>query len=369
MRFLVIQTRDIGDVLLSTALCDALKAAHPEASVDMLTMDHCAGVVQGNPNIDEVVVLEGKRRNEARYMAAFLRAVRRKRYDVILNVQGQLIGLLTCLASRRSRRIGFDRFPWRLAHTDSIRLRAYTETSGQGYTLDDRFALIELLGAADQPREYHIHLDDAEVARGRALLAAAGMDCARPIVALGINARDDYKRWPLASYAELATWLVEAFGAQLFVFFGPSEAEYSRSFKPLLSERVRASVFDNVTTRSIRELAMAFRHCALYVGNDTGPRHIAQAVDLPAFAIVSPSSDKWCWIPWGHPRFRAVDTGDALGLAREDWQRTRAPLTPGSAEDQDWFRKLDAGFVRAEVARMITELGLFRPSDVRSAAQ
>ena len=54
---------------------------------------------------------------------------------------------------------------------------------------------------------------------------------------------------------------------------------------------------------------------------------------------------------------------DAIMLLSTDLQ------PPGSAEDQDWFRKLDAGFVRAEVARMITELGLFRPSDVRSAAQ
>ena len=49
MKFLVIQTRDIGDVMLSTALCNTLKKNYSAATVDMLTMDFSTGVVEGNP--------------------------------------------------------------------------------------------------------------------------------------------------------------------------------------------------------------------------------------------------------------------------------------------------------------------------------
>ena len=58
MKFLVIQTRDIGDVMLSTALCNTLKKNYSAATVDMLTMDFSTGVVEGNPFIDEILVLE-----------------------------------------------------------------------------------------------------------------------------------------------------------------------------------------------------------------------------------------------------------------------------------------------------------------------
>ena len=108
MKSLVIQTRDIGDVLLTTALCNALKRAQPGGQVHMLTMDHCAGVVEGNPDIDRLHVLEGRRRNSPGYMLRFLRGLRRERYDLVLNVQGQVIGLLSCLASGAPRRVGFD---------------------------------------------------------------------------------------------------------------------------------------------------------------------------------------------------------------------------------------------------------------------
>jgi len=357
MRYLVIQTRDIGDVMLSTALCNSLRASHPDARVDMMTMDHSRGVADGNPNIDEVIVLVKARRNSLRYMFNFLRKVRRKKYDVIINVQGQLIGLMSCLCSLSSRRIGMDNFPWSLFHTDNVVFRSQPEASGEGDTIDDRFNLLAPLGIEIKSRSYHLWLDDAELQTGRDLLATAGVDLSRPVVALGVNSRDDYKQWPLAHFAELAQWLIEGYGAQVYVFFGPGEEDYTKSLRSLLPDEHQHSVFDDIRTRSIRELGTVFSHCALYLGNDTGPRHIAQALDLPAFAVVSPVSSKRGWVPWNNPRFRAVDTGDALGLTGEEWGRISYKLTPG-VDDGDWFAKLSPGFVQARLSEMIDELGL-----------
>lgn len=358
MRYLVIQTRDIGDVMLSTALCNALKASHPDAVVDMMTMDHCRGVADGNPNIDEVIVLVKARRNSVRYMFGFLRRVRAKKYDVIVNVQGQLIGLMSCLCSRSSRRIGMDTFPWSLAHTDNVVFRSQPEASGECDTIDDRFNLLVPLGIEVESRSYHLWLDDSELQVGRDLLLAAGVDLARPIVALGVNSRDDYKQWPLAHFAEISKWLIERFGTQIYVFFGPGEEAYSKQFRALLPEDQRGAVFDGIRTSSIRELATVFSHCTLYLGNDTGPRHIAQALDLPAFAVVSPVSSKRGWVPWNNPRFRAVDSGDALGMSVDEWGQISSKLTPG-VDDGEWFAKLTPDFVQTRIADMVDELGLF----------
>lgn len=358
MKFLVIQTRDIGDVMLSTALCDALKASHPEAQVDMLTMSHCAGVVEGNPHIDNIVILDNSLRNEISYMIPFLRKLRAAKYDVLINAQGQLIGLLSCLFSMGARRIGFKKWPWSLVHSDNIRFRHNITDSGYGQTIDDRFALLEPLGVNPKHRPYAIHLGEAELEIGRTLLKEAGLDLEKPIVALGINSRDDFKQWPLQHFADSAAWLNEKFGAQIYVPFGPGEEEYSKGLRSLLPEGQRSIVFDNVRTRSIRELAAVFSQCTLYLGNDTGPRHIAQALNVPALAVVSPASDKWAWIPWDNPRFRAVDSSDALALSREEWHRIRSGLTWG-VNDAEWFEKLSPAYVRGVLENMIEELGLF----------
>jgi heptosyltransferase-3 len=361
VKYLVIQTRDIGDVMLSTALCTALKASHPKARVDMLTMSHCAGIVEGNPDIDEIVILDNDKRNEIAYMWGFLRTLRAAKYDVLINVQGQLIGLFSCLFSMRARRIGFKKFPWSLVHSENVRLRHNIIDSGYGQTIDDRFALLEPLGLNPAKRAYTIHLSEAEQQAGRSLLREAGLDLNKPIVALGINSRDDYKQWPLQHFADNAAWLNEQYGAQIYVPYGPGEEEYSKGLRSLIPETQRAMVFDNVRTRNIRELAAVFSQCALYLGNDTGPRHIAQALDVPALAVVSPASDKWAWIPWDNPRFRAVDSSDALGISKGEWSTIRESLTWG-IDDAEWFEQLNPGYVRGVLGEMIAELGLFAPA-------
>jgi heptosyltransferase-2 len=358
MKFLVIQTRDIGDVMLSTALCNTLKKNNPNSVVDMLTMDHCTGVIEGNPFIDEIIILKKSQRKNVTYILKLLRSIRARKYHVILNVQGQITGLLTCLFTRSSRRIGFNKFPWSLGHTDNIVFRNYGEFSGYGYTIDDRFALLEPLSLKIEDRSYRIWLSNSELRKARDTLNAKKIDLNRPIVALGINSRDDYKQWPLGHFSEIAKWLIRQFNAQILVFFGPGEEHYSRRLKPLLPESEQRSVFDNLHTHSIRELATIFAHCQLYVGNDTGPRHIAQALDIPAFAIVSPASNKLAWIPWENPRFIAVDSGDALGLSRSEWESITAKLTPGT-DDAEWFSKLTPDYVRKQLTKMIRTLDLF----------
>lgn len=358
MKILVIQTHDIGDVMLSTALCNALKAAYAEAEIDMMAMEHCAGVVEGNPNIHEIIILHKSRRRNPRYLYCFLMSIRARQYDVIVNMQGQIMGLLSCLFSRSSRRIGENKFPWRYAHTDNVELPGDAEPSGEGNAIDVRFAMIASLLPEVKSRSYKIWLSEAELQAARARLRAAGVDPSRPIVALAVNSRDAYKQWPLPYFAEIASWLIKTYAVQLYVFFAPGEEAYSRQLKALLPQSMGDMVFDQIRTASIRELAATFPHCALYVGNDTGPRHIAQAVDLPAFAIVSPASNKWGWAPWDNPRYPAVDAGDALGLSKAEWLAIRCKLRAG-VDDGEWFVKLEPGFVRTRLAAMIDELGLF----------
>ncbi|MFT5218988.1 MAG: heptosyltransferase-3 [Planctomycetota bacterium] len=358
MKYLVIQTRDIGDVMLSTALCNTLKENYPAAEVDMLTMDYCAGVVRGNPNISEIIEIKKSERNKLGYILKTLCYIRAKKYDAIVNMQGQVVGLLCCLFSLSSRRIGLNKFPWRYAHSDQVPFPFPDQPSGDGHTMDLRFSLLAPLSVKVSSRDYRLWLSDSESAAAQENLTGSGLDLSRPIVALGINSRDDYKQWPIDYFARIASWLIEAFGVQILVFFGPGEESYSKQLKPLVDESIQAHVFDNLRTTSIRELAAVFSHCSLYVGNDTGPRHIAQALNVPAFAIVSPASNKWTWVPWHNPRFKAIDTGDALGLNESEWLAISSKLSKG-VDDAPWFARLSPEFAQAQLQAMINDLKLF----------
>lgn len=310
MKYLVVQTKQIGDVLISTALCNNLKQNDPNGEVHYLVMDYCAGMAEGNPNIDRLIVIEKARRNEWRYMKALLLGIRRERYDVVINSQGQMIGLLTCLISGARLRIGFDSFPWRLGHNRIVRFRHDTEHRGNSTLVDDRFSLLKPLGLAREDRNYYLWLSEEEKRQGRETLLAAGVDLSRPLIAMGVNSLGHYKRWPIDCFAEVARWLIEEHDAQILVYCGPGEEEYNRGLKPLLPPEVQASVFDQIKTRSVRELVGLFAHCQLFVGNDTGPRHMAQALGIPLLTIVAPQGHSAIANPANHAIFKSIDVSN-----------------------------------------------------------
>jgi len=357
MKFLVVQTKDIGDVLFSTAICNTLKLNFPEGQVDYLVMDYCRGMAEGNPNIDSVITVASNRQGNWFHVLGVMRRLRSRRYDVVINIQGQIMGLLTCLLTGVPRRIGFDRFGWSVALTDKIRFREATENRGNGWIIDDRFALLRPLRLEQEDRSYHLWLTDEERARGKATLAAAGIDPERPLIAFGVNARGAYKIWPAKYYASLMDALIKRHRAQVLLYWGPGEREYNSSVRELVSAENRRSVFTDIDTGNIRELMTLFAHCDLFVGGDTGPRHMAQALDVPTFGIAAPAGDKHIWNPWNNPRFRAVDLQDALGMNDKEYEALRSTIVLGK-NDMEWFRKVEPEFVLGELEKMIAEEGI-----------
>ncbi|MFS1162659.1 glycosyltransferase family 9 protein, partial [Aeromonas salmonicida] len=123
---------------------------------------------------------------------------------------------------------------------------------------------------------------------------------------------------PIDCFAQVAQWLIEQHNAQILIYCGPGEEEYNRSLKPLLSTELQASVFDHIKTRSVRELVGLFAHCQLFVGNDTGPRHMAQALDIPLLTIVSPLGHSAIANPVSHSRYQFIDTSHS-----DPWHEVR----------------------------------------------
>lgn len=313
MKYLVIQTKQIGDVLISTALCNNLKQNDPTGTVHYLVMDYCVGMAQNNPNIDKIIIIEKSLRKDWSYMKTLLLRLRKEHYDVVINSQGQMIGLLSCLFSGAKMRIGFNSFPWRLGHTHIIKFRHDTEFKGNSTLVDDRFALLKPLQLTHEDRNYYLWLTDEEKQQGLNTLTQAGVDKSRPLIAMGVNSLGHYKRWPIDCFANVAQWLIEQYQAQILIYCGPGEEEYNRSLKPLLPLALQTHVFDHINTRSVRELTGLLAHCQLFVGNDTGPRHMAQALDIPLLTIIAPCAQKIIANPVDHPRFQAIDIFDAIG--------------------------------------------------------
>jgi ADP-heptose:LPS heptosyltransferase len=120
---------------------------------------------------------------------------------------------------------------------------------------------------------------------------------ARPIVCVHTGAGAANKQWPAASFAGLIDLLVGLEGVNALIIGGPDEADFAAT----VMQHVRRPehVFSLVGRTSLRELPVVLRACQLYVGNDSGPKHMAAALGVPTIGIHSGSVDAGEWGPMG----------------------------------------------------------------------
>ena len=107
-KILVIKLRAIGDVLLSSVVLKNFREAFPGRQIDFLTEKPCREVVEGNPYLDDVLVFDGHRDSAL----ALILMVRRRKYDLVLDLFGNPRSAILTYLSGAKYRVGY-RFGWR----------------------------------------------------------------------------------------------------------------------------------------------------------------------------------------------------------------------------------------------------------------
>src|SRR5690349_2324895 len=111
MKILIIQTAFIGDVILATALVESLRKRFPEARIDFLLRKGNESLLTGHPHLKEVLIWD-KKKNKYRHLLQTLLAIRRAKYDLVVNCQRfGASGFLTAFSGARET-TGFRKNPF-----------------------------------------------------------------------------------------------------------------------------------------------------------------------------------------------------------------------------------------------------------------
>ena len=285
-RALVVRTDDrVGNALLTLPLVRALQEALPAAQVDLLLAGNRAFVAEGLPKLSIVRFHKQDFFLHPYRFAKFLRELRDRRYDLVLDAAhwhsfSSTSALLSRWAARRWV-IGHRRGP------ESI----YSETVGippPGIAeVAAKVSLAAPFGGTLQPPAM-------ETALGRRASPVEGR-----FAALNPGARKSDHRWPAARFGDLAQRLQERFGVPSVVFWGPGEESIAHEVVEASRGAARLA-----PPTDLDELAAAMRASALVVTNDTGPMHLAVACRAPVLALFLDEAG----LRWAHPgpRFAAV---------------------------------------------------------------
>lgn len=169
------------------------------------------------------------------------------------------------------------------------------------------------------------------------VLGDLNLDPARPLVILHPGATKNYKQWPVGYFAQLAQWLAGRGNQVLVTGAGARDGDTIRQLTELAGQHM-VSLHNRL---SIAELIAACRRAALFIGNDTGPTHLAAATGTPTIAIFGPTDEKR-WGPMG---------------ANVQILRSKIPCAPGCSRraclaDYRCMRTLDCDTVKGAVAQM-----------------
>lgn len=318
-RILIIRLSALGDVIRALPLLPPLRARFPEARLGWLAEPAQKPVVEAQPLVDEVLVFP--RGDLARSLKSghLLRAgsqlyntvatIRRWRPQVVLDAQGTYKSALLMRLSGAPLRIGFARAAAR-EYVPGAATHHVAPVPARQSRVEKALSLLGPLAA-----------DPALAAA--ALPVQAGADALaasiwagkpghhRILMSPGASKRQDYKRWPPRLFAAAAR-ILSAGGATVQIAWGPGEEELAREVADGAGDGVHL-----LPATSLPQLAELLRAADLFIGNDSGPMHLAWLVGTPVVALYG-ATDPVINAPWGKGhRQIAVTTAQRLAGGRD----------------------------------------------------
>ncbi len=299
-KILIIKPSAMGDVVQALPLLRTLRRAFPHAHIAWVVNRSCADVLSGHPHLDEVVPFDRRAWSGVRNLLSasaglteLVRGLRRRKFDLALDLQGLFRSGLITLLSGASMRMGFA--DAREFATIGYNRTVHTPTRDMHAV--DRYMLFarELGLPADGEPEFVLPMCRAEADWAEEFVA--GLRAERgPLVLVNPSARWATKRWPATRFAELIDSLVRVEGA-VVVLTGSDQD------RPVV-ERVRRMSAENsidlVGKTSLKQLVALLRRSDMLVCNDSGPMHLAAALGTPVLAFFGPTSPVRTG-PYGEP--------------------------------------------------------------------
>lgn len=281
-KILLIKIRGIGDVVLSTIVLRNLHSAFPNAVMDYLTQPPSKPVLKHLPLVHDVLIYHRNTMNQAR----LLFAIRKRKYDLVIDLFNNPGTALITWMSGATHRVGLP-----------LRGRTYAynipvERDLNLHSAEHNLHLLRAIGVEIVSKQLEFEIPESDLTAAQKLLqqnVAGG----RLLIGLGLGGGWESKRCPPEKFASIADAVIEHFGTEVIVVWGPQDKSDAERIHSLMQHR---STMLPPTT--LLEAAAFLKHCHIVIANDSGTMHIAAAVGTPTLGIFGPTNP-YAHAPYG----------------------------------------------------------------------
>jgi ADP-heptose:LPS heptosyltransferase len=292
-RILLIRLRSIGDTVLMTPCLSAIKSWRPDLKITVVSEPLASSLLKEHRLIDRLLISGEGLGARGRLISE----LRRASYDVAFNLHGGTTATLICALAGARSTVGYKGY----RYSALLNLQAPPPDKLLGrevlHSVEQQLALLCWAGVP-WPDEVKLSLPVSPAAltsiRARLKLAGiySGSPAARGYAVLSPSASDRSKMWPRESFAHAAKYLVERYQLRSVVIAGSREESIASDVA-----RLSGNCAVDITGLSLEELVALIADSTVFIGNDSGPMHIAAALGRPLVAIFG-GSNPAVWSPW-----------------------------------------------------------------------
>ena len=281
-RVCIVMMSAVGDAVHVLPVINALKRHRPTTHITWVLQPGPATLVRGHPAVDDIVLFD-----RAKGLRAFLdarRALAARRFDLVINLQVYFKAGIVTSFSRAPIKLGFDRGRARDMNWLFTNRKIPPHPEGQ-HVQDQYFEFLSALCIAHEPVTWNLGPWDDERAWQREFFAPIE----RPVAAIVVATSKPQKDWLPERWAEVADRLADEHGLQAVLVGGRSPREVAA--ESVIMARARHRPISALGS-GLRKLVSILDGAALVLAPDTGPLHMAVALNRPVISLIGYTNPK-----------------------------------------------------------------------------
>ncbi len=311
---LVIRFRRVGDSVLSMALCHGLRQTFPEAQIDFVINEGIHTLYEHHPDVDRCITFNNDENHHFfTYLKKVWRTVHDTRYDLIIDMRTTVRTLLFSLFTRFRTPLRIGERKWYSCGILSHRVDHHAK--GTGNRIQQNNLLLRPLEEyvnVKPSEDFRLYVSEEQRQRYHQLMEEKGIDFKRPVLLATPTARLEYKVLPAETMKEVLRRIIQTFDAQVIFNFAGKERDIALRYQHELGDDPH--IFTTIEAPTLPDLCALAANCHFFFGNEGGPRHLAQALEVPSFAIFPPGIRKSIWLPNEGKRYAGISPDDFVPL-------------------------------------------------------
>ena len=284
-RLLIRVNNWIGDVVMISPAVRALRAHYPAARIAILAKSQVLETLRGDPVYDELIEYDsGGAHRGLRGRLLLAAALRRRHFDLAVMFQKAFDAAALAFLGGARYRVGYA-----TDHRSFLLTHALEPPPADTHHVEVFLAIARALGCTIEDPFPSFHLRDEDRRRATVILDEADFAGEAPLVALHPGASKEPRAWHAERFAELGRRLTTSYGSHLVLLGSRSERDL---LQRIASGLPAGRAFIPEPGLSIKITGALMERCHLFVGNDSGPMHVAAALGVPTIGIFGPGTPR-----------------------------------------------------------------------------